>query len=176
VRKDRSATEDDLRTRKYTIPYRYLPLPKRPIERGELWTLDDKELRVWLYIVFKTYGFKKHEDAISRTQIANGIRKRDGSIKQSGVMYWPRNSQKMAEMSIATVDRTLRSLRKKGWIITHRHGPNPSTFEPIFPFIEEEKLYEKIRQRRDSLKAPKTPERPVRVGMHTRSRIEEGAA
>lgn len=53
--------------------------------------LTDVEVRVLLYIMRRTYGFKKAADSISLSQIVNGITKRDGTrldrgagVKKSG--------------------------------------------------------------------------------------------
>lgn len=46
--------------------------------------LSEAELRVLLYIMRRTFGFKKKADAISLSQLTNGIRKRDGSVLDYG--------------------------------------------------------------------------------------------
>ena len=46
--------------------------------------LSEAELRVLLYIMRRTFGFKKTADAISLSQLTDGIRKRDGSMLDHG--------------------------------------------------------------------------------------------
>lgn len=46
--------------------------------------LSEAELRVLLYIMRRTFGFKKKGDAISLSQLTGGIRKRDGSVLDYG--------------------------------------------------------------------------------------------
>ena len=46
--------------------------------------LTEAELRVLLYIVRRTFGFKKDRDAISLTQMVDGIRARDGRVLDKG--------------------------------------------------------------------------------------------
>ncbi len=46
--------------------------------------LSESELRVALYIMRRTFGFKKHSDAISINQLIGGITTRDGRMLDSG--------------------------------------------------------------------------------------------
>jgi hypothetical protein len=46
--------------------------------------LSEAELRVLLYIMRRTFGFKKRADAISLSQLTGGIRRRDGSVLDNG--------------------------------------------------------------------------------------------
>ncbi len=46
--------------------------------------LSEAELRVLLYIMRRTFGFKKTGDAISLSQLTEGIRRRDGSVLDYG--------------------------------------------------------------------------------------------
>jgi len=46
--------------------------------------LNGSELKVLLYIIRRTFGFKKENDNISLNQIVNGIKKKDGSIQDYG--------------------------------------------------------------------------------------------
>lgn len=46
--------------------------------------LTEAELRVLLYIVRRTFGFKKDHDSISLTQMVKGIKTRDGKILDRG--------------------------------------------------------------------------------------------
>src|SRR5690349_2189003 len=53
-----------------------------PDQFFDLWlpVLLEGELRVLLYIMRRTFGFKKEEDAISLSQITDGIMRRDGTV------------------------------------------------------------------------------------------------
>jgi len=46
--------------------------------------LKESELRVLLYIVRHTFGWRKYSDAISLSQLTDGIRKRDGRVQDLG--------------------------------------------------------------------------------------------
>ncbi|MEI6044115.1 MAG: hypothetical protein WCS37_06960 [Chloroflexota bacterium] len=46
--------------------------------------LSEAELRVLLYIMRRTFGFKKQADAISLSQLTGGIRKRNGEVMDTG--------------------------------------------------------------------------------------------
>jgi len=46
--------------------------------------LSEAELRVLLYVIRKTFGWKKNEDAISVSQMVNGVKTRDGRIMDKG--------------------------------------------------------------------------------------------
>jgi len=47
-------------------------------------TLSGAELKVLLYLIRRTFGFKKDSDAVSLTQICEGIKRRDGTILDRG--------------------------------------------------------------------------------------------
>jgi hypothetical protein len=74
--------------------------------------LKESELRVLLYIVRHTFGWRKYSDAISLSQLTNGIRKRDGRIRDLGT-----------GMSRKAVIAGVKGLVEKG-IITVRKGRN----------------------------------------------------
>src|SRR5262245_53937912 len=46
--------------------------------------LKEAELRVALYVIRRTFGFKKAADAISLDQLVSGIRTRDGRVLDEG--------------------------------------------------------------------------------------------
>src|SRR3954447_17661795 len=46
--------------------------------------LDNAELRVLLYIIRRTYGFKRSSDDIAISQMVEGIRKKDGTVLDRG--------------------------------------------------------------------------------------------
>src|SRR5688572_7208832 len=74
-------------------------------------TLADAELRVLLYIIRRTFGFKRDADAISLSQMVHGITTRDGRVLDRGT-----------GLSKATVARGLKGLREQGIIIARRHS------------------------------------------------------
>jgi hypothetical protein len=72
-------------------------------------TLSGAELKVLLYIIRRTFGFKKEYDAISLSQIAGGIRTRDGRVLDRGT-----------GLSKSTVAEAVKSLEAKGAVIRNR--------------------------------------------------------
>src|SRR3954469_25531350 len=102
-----------------------------------LHVLDNAELRVLLYIVRRTYGFKKSSDDISTGQMVDGIVKRDGTILDKGT-----------GLARTSVKRAIRGLLEKR-IIIRRHnqaddgGNEPNTYA--------------LRYEKDSLNEAKTP-------------------
>ena len=72
--------------------------------------LSDCELRVLLYIIRRTFGFKKDQDDISLRQMVEGIRARDGRVLDRGT-----------GLSKPTVARGLAGLRDKGIIVAERN-------------------------------------------------------
>ncbi len=46
--------------------------------------LTEAELRVLLYVIRKTFGWKKNEDAISISQMVSGVKTRDGRVMDKG--------------------------------------------------------------------------------------------
>jgi len=88
--------------------------------------LSDAELRVLLYIIRRTFGFKKEADNISLRQMVEGITTRDGRILDRGV-----------GVSKATVSRALQGLQAKGIIVAQRNrsaerGNEPTTYAVRF--------------------------------------------
>jgi DNA-binding transcriptional ArsR family regulator len=88
--------------------------------------LADNELRVLLYIVRRTFGFKRDADTISLSQMVHGITTRDGSVLDAGT-----------GLSKSTVARGLKSLREKGIIVATRNaskerGDQPTTYRLRF--------------------------------------------
>jgi hypothetical protein len=67
--------------------------------------LSEAELRVLLYLMRRTFGFKKHADAISLKQIINGIQTRDGRVIDRG-----------AGLSHTSVKRGIKGLVERGVI------------------------------------------------------------
>jgi hypothetical protein len=84
--------------------------------------LTDPELRVLLYIIRRTFGFKRAHDDISLKQMVEGIRTRDGRILDRGT-----------GISKAGVARGLKGLQAKGIIVAARNssverGNEPTTY------------------------------------------------
>jgi hypothetical protein len=67
--------------------------------------LSGAELKVLLYIIRRTFGFKKHADAISLSQLKDGIRKADGTVLDRGT-----------GLAESTVLEALKSLETAGYI------------------------------------------------------------
>jgi Bacteriophage replication protein O len=61
--------------------------------------LSESELKVLLYVIRRTFGFKKDADAISITQLAEGIKTRDGRVLDRGTGL-SRTSVKKATASL----------------------------------------------------------------------------
>lgn len=68
--------------------------------------LTGAELKAMLYIIRRTWGFKKNEDTISLSQFQNGITTRDGRVLDKGCGVKDRT----------TLIRSLNALEKKGYI------------------------------------------------------------
>ncbi len=84
--------------------------------------LSDCELRVLLYIVRRTFGFKRNSDTIALSQMVSGITTKEGQVLDSGT-----------GLSKATVARGLKGLREKGVIEATRNrsvsrGDEPTTY------------------------------------------------
>src|SRR5215207_7735139 len=88
--------------------------------------LADNELRVLLYIIRRTFGFKRDADAISLSQMVSGIKTREGQVLDSGT-----------GLAKSTVARGLKSLREQGIIVATRNaspqrGDQPTTYRLRF--------------------------------------------
>jgi len=84
--------------------------------------LSGAELKVLLYIIRRTYGFKRESDNISLSQMLTGIVKRDGVRLDHGT-----------GLSKPTLLNALRTLAQKGMIIPERrrsaeHGDQATTY------------------------------------------------
>src|SRR3954468_13383909 len=84
--------------------------------------LSGAELKVLLYIIRRTFGFKKDSDNISLKQICNGITTKEGEILDKGT-----------GLSLSTVQLALKGLIEKQCVITVRNrskekGDQPTTF------------------------------------------------
>ena len=94
--------------------------------------LSEAELRVLLYIIRRTFGFKKDSDTISLKQMVEGITKRDGTVIDHG-----------AGVVKSAAARAVRGLVEKGVVIATRNrsaekGDEPTSYqlrfrvEPVF--------------------------------------------
>ena len=84
--------------------------------------LSEVELRVLLYIVRRTFGFKKTSDAIGIEQMVSGIVRKDGVRLDFGT-----------QLSRAGVTKGLRGLREKNLVLASRvisqeHGNQPTRY------------------------------------------------
>jgi hypothetical protein len=84
--------------------------------------LSDVELRVLLYIIRRTFGFKKAADTIGIEQLVSGIVKKDGTRLDFGT-----------QLSRSGVTKGLRGLREKNLILADRvvdeeHGNQPTRY------------------------------------------------
>ena len=84
--------------------------------------LSGAELKVLLYIIRRTLGFKKDADNISLAQICTGITARDGRVLDRGT-----------GLNKDTVAKAVKSLEENGYIIRERRrsdekGDEPTTY------------------------------------------------
>lgn len=84
------------------------PCPDELFDRF-MYELTYAELKVLLYIIRRTYGFKKANDTISLKQISEGIVKKDGVRLDRG-----------ADIDRRTAMRAIKRLETKGLILIHR--------------------------------------------------------
>lgn len=81
--------------------------------------LSGGELKVLLYIIRRTFGFKKDSDNISLSQMLHGIARRDGTHLDRGV-----------GLSKPTLLQALRTLQDKNIIETERRRSAEKGDEP----------------------------------------------
>ena len=99
----------------------YTPVPDELFDRL-MPHLSEAELKVLLYVVRRTFGFKKDADAISLKQMAEGITTRDGRVLDGGT-----------GLSRPSVTKGVRGLIAKGILTADRHasaekGDLPTTY------------------------------------------------
>jgi hypothetical protein len=80
--------------------------------------LSEAELRVLLYIIRRTFGFKKHADSISLKQLVEGIRTHDGRVLDSG-----------AGVAKSSAVRAVKGLVEKGIVAAQRNQSRERGFE-----------------------------------------------
>src|SRR3954451_97018 len=98
---------------------RYTPTPDQLFD--ELLApglLTEAELRVLLYIVRRTFGWKKESDAISLGQITDGVIKRDGERLDWG-----------AGVAKSSAVRAIKGLVAKGIIVAQRNRSRERGYE-----------------------------------------------
>src|SRR2546421_4672039 len=86
----------------------YTPVPDELFDQ-QLPDLSGAELKVLLYIIRRTFGFKKQSDNISLNQLLNGIQTKEGEVLDRGT-----------GLSKKTLLETIKSLVGKNLIITKR--------------------------------------------------------
>jgi hypothetical protein len=91
---------------------RYTPVPDLVFDEL-LATLPDAELRVLLYVIRRTSGFKRDTDDIALDQFVNGITTHDGRSQDHGT-----------GLSRATVARGIKGLVSRG-ILLAKHNTHP---------------------------------------------------
>src|SRR5207248_360068 len=81
--------------------------------------LSGAQLKVLLYIVRKTYGFRKQSDSISLSQLMHGIKRRDGIIQDHGT-----------GLTKKTLLEALSWLEEQGYIVRQRQDSPERGNEP----------------------------------------------
>src|SRR5215212_5983551 len=99
----------------------YTPVPDELFDEL-LADLSGAEVKVLLYIIRRTFGFKKDSDSISLNQITNGIETREGEVLDRGT-----------GLSKASVATAVKSLEHRGVILRVRRrsdhkGDEPTTY------------------------------------------------
>src|SRR5215218_1623084 len=101
----------------YSSP-NYTPVPDELFDE-QLPDLSGAELKVLLYVIRRTFGFKKDSDNISLSQMLNGMRSRDGRAVDRGV-----------GLSKKTLLQAIKSLEDQGIILTERRRSVEKGDEP----------------------------------------------
>ncbi len=81
-------------------------------------TLNGGELKVLLYIIRRTFGFKKDSDNISLNQMLEGIRTRDGRVLDRGT-----------GLARSTLAKALKELEEKNIIVAEKRFSREQGFE-----------------------------------------------
>jgi hypothetical protein len=89
------------------MPFRRPTTTPTPDELFDQWLVElgEAELKIILYIIRRTMGFKKHADAISYSQFLHGITTRDGRVLDRGCGV--RNRTNLARALAKLEERTL---------------------------------------------------------------------
>ncbi len=125
----KKAAQQILRFKGFLSP-RYTQVPDELFD--ELMAhLSGAELKVLLYIIRRTFGFKKDSDNISLRQICHDIKTREGEVLDKGT-----------GLSLSTVQIALKGLLEKNCVITERNrskakGDEPTTYSlHMLPYTE----------------------------------------
>ena len=113
--------DDTKKSRPHFEPFQgpnYTLVPDEVFDRL-LPELTGAELKVLLYIIRRTFGFKKDADSISLSQMLNGITKRDGTVQDRGV-----------GLSKASLLAALRALQEMNLLLTERRQSVEKGNEP----------------------------------------------
>jgi hypothetical protein len=99
----------------------YTPVPDALFDEV-MHDLSGAELKVLLYIIRRTFGFKKESDNISLAQLCNGIKTKDGRVLDHGT-----------GLNKTTVAAAVKRLEEDGYIIRERNasvekGDEPTTY------------------------------------------------
>ncbi|MDP9473617.1 MAG: replication protein [Chloroflexota bacterium] len=107
--------------------------------------LTEAELRVLLYIIRRTFGFKKQADAISVSQLVGGLKSRDGRLLDKGTgmsrsAVW-RGATGLVEKGVLAVQRTrseegdyesnVYSLRFREGVALQKSNPRSPKEQPV---------------------------------------------
>jgi len=103
--------------RGYSSP-NYTPVPDELFDE-QLPDLSGAELKVLLYVIRRTFGFKRESDTISLSQMLNGLRTRDGRVLDRGV-----------GLSKKTLLQAIKSLEEQAIILTERRRSPEKGDEP----------------------------------------------
>lgn len=109
--------------------------------------LSGAELKVLLYIIRRTFGFKKNRDNISLSQMVSGIKTRDGQIIDGGT-----------GLGKSSVARALITLERKNIVIRKRRTTNRSGYEATTYALN---VREQRPEKEVEKPAAKTPDRPL---------------
>ena len=114
------ANHDDHQFKGYASP-NYTPVPDELFDE-QLPDLTGAELKVLLYVIRRTFGFKRESDNISLSQMINGLRTHDGRQLDRGV-----------GMTKKTLLLAIKSLEEKQIIFTERRrsavkGDEPTSY------------------------------------------------
>src|SRR5215210_7142898 len=96
----------------------YTPVPDELFDE-QLPDLSGAELKVLLYVIRRTFGFKRERDNISLSQMLNGLRTRDGRVLDRGV-----------GLSKKTLLQAIKSLEEQNIILTQRRRSQEKGDEP----------------------------------------------
>ena len=98
-----------------------------------LHTLSGAELKVTLYIIRRTFGFKKDKDDISLSQMVNGIVTRDGAVLDHGT-----------GLTKETVTKAIKSLEERGVIIRNKRQSAEKGYEATTYYLHLAPLSENL--------------------------------